>query len=68
MSSYSDIYKDIRQAEFLDRWCPVGEQYKPLPEATPENLRFNIAHRRAAEHELRELKAALQTLRDALDA
>jgi hypothetical protein len=62
MSGYSDMYKDVKQVEFMDRWAPsVG-----MPSPTKLNLRWNVARANAAEHELRELKAALRTLKDAI--
>lgn len=60
MSSYSDAYKDQRQEEFLERWAPVE---MPLPNVTPENLRWNIARANAAEADLKELRDALKRLR-----
>jgi hypothetical protein len=58
MSSYSDDYKDQRQAEFIRRWAPAE-----IPETTTENLRWNIARARAAEAELKELRDALKCLK-----
>lgn len=63
MSSYSDMYKDIRQREFLERWVPSNEE---LPEPTAENLRWQIARARSSEDELKRIKSALQTLKKAL--
>lgn len=57
MSSFSDAYKDQTTAEFVERWAPVV-----TTEATPENLRWNIARARAAEAELAELKNAISVL------
>jgi hypothetical protein len=62
MSSYSDFYKDTKQAEFMERWAPLDA----MPDLTDSNLRWNVARANAAQSELRELKTALRTLKDAL--
>jgi hypothetical protein len=61
--SYSDTYKDMQQAEFLNKWTPDG--IGPL-KPNEENLRWNLAKRRAAEAELSEIKHALHVLRAAV--
>lgn len=63
MSGYSEHYRDMQHAAFLEKWVPREEK---LPEATPENLRFNIARARAAEAELNEIKRALHVLKRAI--
>jgi hypothetical protein len=49
----------MQELAIIDRWCPKEEK---MPEATPENMRFNIAYRRLAEAELKELRQAISTL------
>jgi hypothetical protein len=59
MSGYTEQYRAMQELAIIDRWCPKEEK---MPEATPENMRFNIAYRRLAEAELKELRQAISTL------
>jgi hypothetical protein len=61
MSSHADDYKDMEQAAFVRHWAD-GD----MPELTEANMRWNVAKRRAAEDDLRRLKAALRILQDAV--
>ncbi len=63
MGGFGSDWKERQMAEFVERWAPSDHK---LPAVTAENLRYNIAHRRAAEHELAELKRALFVIKDAL--
>ena len=62
MSGFSDMAKDAEKAAFIRRWTEAVD----MPEATEENLRWNVARARAAEHELSELKNLLRNLKGAL--
>jgi hypothetical protein len=61
--SYSDDYKDMQHAKFLDQWAPDDR----LPELTAENLRYNIARANKAESELREIRIAVSDIKRVLN-
>jgi tRNA C32,U32 (ribose-2'-O)-methylase TrmJ len=63
VGGFSDTYKDFVTENFMKEWAPKREE---IGEPTVENLRWNIARANAAEHELRELKNALKTLKKAI--
>ena len=64
MASYSDHYKDMQHDAFMREWAPSQEEMARFSEADlRETLRFNIAHRRKAEAELKELRDGLNVVK-----
>jgi hypothetical protein len=65
MGHYGDLYEADSRGRFLAHWVP--EPVEDLPELTMNNYVFALAHKRAAEAELKALKAALKTIRECID-
>lgn len=63
MSGYSDYYKDVRQAEFLERWIPKTEVEE---KNYSEQERWFLARARAAEDKIKQYESVTSMIRGVL--
>jgi len=64
MSGYGDMYREMQHARFMEQWAPTKDEMARFSEADlRETLRYNIARRRKAEAELKELRDGLNVVK-----